>query len=126
MHLHSTYTPHLQHIQSEAYLKCTRTSAEELFYGNIQLIEAVGCFRRRFPSWMFDRILNATLPSNDLPLHQKLATFPGMFGDIPSNITISPVPRVPRIPFPVPVFLVLYIALKKLNCFIYIAIGKRC
>ena len=31
-------------------------------------------------------------------------TFPGMFGDIP------PIPRVPRIPFRVPVFLVLYIA----------------
>ena len=32
---------------------------------------------------------------------RHFATFPGMFGDIP---------RVLRIPFPVPVFLVLYIA----------------
>ena len=45
-----------------------------------------------------------------------LATFPGMFGDIPQNVwqhsleyNIAPIPRVPRIPFPVPVFLVLYI-----------------
>ena len=35
-----------------------------------------------------------------------LRTFFGMFGDIP------PIPRVARIPFPVPVFLVLYIAAK--------------
>ena len=40
-----------------------------------------------------------------------------MFGDIPRNVSrhspeysIPPIPRVPRIPFPVPVFLVLYIA----------------
>ena len=45
--------------------------------------------------------------------------FPGMFADIPRNIwrhspeyNIPPIPRVPRIPFPVPVFLVLYIALE--------------
>ena len=44
-------------------------------------------------------------------------TFPRMFGDIPRNVwrhsseyNIPPIPRVPRIPFPVPVFLVLYIA----------------
>ena len=37
---------------------------------------------------------------------EYMATFPGMFGNIP------PIPRVPRIPFPVPVFLVLYIAPK--------------
>ena len=45
-----------------------------------------------------------------------LATFPGMFGDIPQNVwqhsleyNIAPIPRVPRIPFLVPVFPVLYI-----------------
>ena len=44
-----------------------------------------------------------------------LATFPGMFYDIPRNVwrhsleyNIPPIPRVPRIPFPVPVFLFLY------------------
>ena len=44
-------------------------------------------------------------------------TFPGMFGDIPRNVwrhsleyNFPPNPRVPRIPFNVPVFLVLYIA----------------
>ena len=42
-----------------------------------------------------------------------------MFWDIPRKVSghspeynIPPIPRVPRIPFPVPVFLVLYIAIK--------------
>ena len=53
-----------------------------------------------------------------------MATLPGIFGDIPRKFediprnvwphspeyNIPPIPRVPRIPFPVPVFLVLYIA----------------
>ena len=46
-----------------------------------------------------------------------LAIFPGMFEDISRNVwrhsleyNILPIPHVPRIPFPVPVFLVLYIA----------------
>ena len=46
-----------------------------------------------------------------------LRTFPGMFEDIPRNVwrhspeyNIPPIPRVPRIPFLVPVFLFLYIA----------------
>ena len=46
-----------------------------------------------------------------------------MFGDIPRNVwrhspeyNIPPIPRVPRIPFPVPVFLVLYIALQLVLC----------
>ena len=40
-----------------------------------------------------------------------IVTFPGMFGDIPRNISSHPpIFRVPSIPFPVPVFLVLYIA----------------
>ena len=46
-----------------------------------------------------------------------LATFPGMFEDIPWNVwrhypeyNIPPILRVPRISFPVPVFLFLYIA----------------
>ena len=40
-------------------------------------------------------------------------TFPGMFDDIHRNITFPPLPAFPelRSPFPVPVFLVLYIAL---------------
>ena len=46
-------------------------------------------------------------------------TTPGMFDDIPQNIwrhspeyNIPPIPRVPRIPFPIPL-LVLYIAYDK-------------
>ena len=76
MHLQSTYTLHLQHIQSEAHLKSSRTPAVELFCGNIQRIKAVGYFHNAY-------FQNATLPNNYLPLHQKLATFPGTFGDIP-------------------------------------------
>ena len=86
LHLQSTYTPHLQPIQSEASLKSSRTSAVELFCGNSQRIKAVGYLRRRAPSWMFDRILNATLPTNYFHLHQKLTTLPGMFGEIPRNV----------------------------------------
>ena len=96
MHLQSTYTPHLQHIQSEANLESSRTSTVELYCGNSQRIKAVGYFRRRAPSWMFDRILNATLPFTpkigNIPWNvwrrspEFLMTFPGMFGDIPWNI----------------------------------------
>ena len=154
MHLQSTYTLHLQHIQSDGHLESSRASTVDLFCGYSQLIKVVGYFCKRAPSWMFGRTLNTTLPSNSLLLHQKLAIFPrmfgeiprnvwghspeclaafpgmfnniphnvwghfskclvifpGMFGDIPQNITFPPFPRVPRIPFPVPVFLVLYIA----------------
>ena len=173
MHLQSTYTPHLQHIQSEAYMESSRTSAVERYCGNSQRIKAVGYFRRRAPSWMFVRILNATLPFtpkignipwnvwrrspeflmtfagifggiprnvwrhspeclmtfpemfDDIPRNicrhspQCLVTFPGMFSNIPRDVwryspeyNIPPIPRVPRIPFPVPVFLVLYTAIK--------------
>ena len=109
---------------------------------------------------MFDRILNAIQHNNSHYLHQTLATFlrmygdilrnvwrhsweclaifPGIFEDIPRNIwrysaecfrifprifgnipqnfwrespeyNIPPIPRVPHILFPVPIFLVFYI-----------------
>ena len=45
----------------------------ELFCGNSQRIKAVGCFRRKAPSWMLDRILNVARPNNYLPLRQILA-----------------------------------------------------
>ena len=93
MHLQSTYTPHLQHIQSEAHLESSRTSAVELYCGNSQRIKAVGYFRRRGPSWMFDRILMRPCPiiiflytKNWQHSPECLATFPEMFGDIPRNV----------------------------------------
>ena len=65
MHLHSTYTPHLQYLKSEAYEKSSQTAAVELFSRNSQRVNAIGYFCRRAPSCifdrMFDRILNATL-----------------------------------------------------------------
>ena len=51
-----------------------------------------------------------------------LRTFLGMFGDIPQNVwghsleyNIPPIPRVPRIPFLAPLFLVLHIAVFKVK-----------
>ena len=38
------------------------------FCENSQLVKTVGCFREGTPSWMLDRILNATLPNNLSPL----------------------------------------------------------
>ena len=59
-------------------------------------IKGVGYFRRRAPSWMFDRIINATLPFTtkigNIPWNvwrrspEFLMTFPGMFCDIPRNV----------------------------------------
>ena len=86
MQLKYTYTPHLQYIQSKTHLESSRTSAVELFCGNKQRIKVVGYFCRRAPSWMSDRILNATLPNNSAHLHQILVTFSKMFGNIPRNV----------------------------------------
>ena len=62
----------------------------------------------------------ATFPGmfDDIPRNawrhcpECLTIFPGKLEDIPRNKTFPPfIPRVLRIPFPVPLFLVLYIAL---------------
>ena len=44
MHLQSTFTPHLQYLQSEAYLESSKTSAEELFCANSQHVKVVNYF----------------------------------------------------------------------------------
>ena len=95
MHLQSTYTPHLQHIQSEAHTESSRTSVVELHCGNNQRIKAIGYFRRRALSWIFDRILKTTLLftpkigniSWNVWQHspEYLAIFPRMLGNIPQN-----------------------------------------
>ena len=77
MHLQSPSTPHLQQILSEAHLESSRTSQWSLIADTVKVLR---------PSWMFNRILNAILPNNSLHLHQTLATFPGMFGDIPRHV----------------------------------------
>ena len=68
MHLHSTYTSHLQYFKLEVYVKSSQTAAVELFCRNSPRVNAIGYFCRRAPSCifdrMFDRILNATLPNN--------------------------------------------------------------
>ena len=38
---------------------------------------------------MFDRIPIATLPNNSPHLHQTLAAFPGMFGNIPGMFEVA-------------------------------------
>ena len=43
-----------------------RTTVMEPFCGNDQRVKAVDYFCKRAPSWMFDWILNATLPNNVL------------------------------------------------------------
>ena len=63
------------------------------FLQNGQRIKVIGYFRKWTLSWMFDGILNATLPKNSLHLHQNwrhslecLPTFPEIFEDIPLNV----------------------------------------
>ena len=77
-------------------MESSRTSAVELYYGNSQRIKAVGYFRTRALSWMFGRILNATLPftpkTGNIPWNawrrspEFLMIFPVIFGDIPRNV----------------------------------------
>ena len=77
-------------------MKFSGTSAVELYCGNSQRIKVVGYFRRRAPSWMFDRILNATLPFTreirNIPWNvwrrspEFLMTLSGIFDDIPRNV----------------------------------------
>ena len=70
MHLLSTNNPNLQHLQSEAHLDYSQTSAR---------VETVGYFGGRAPSWMFDKTLNATLPNNLLELEESLRrNFPSL------------------------------------------------
>ena len=71
------------HIQSEAYLKSSRTFEVELFCRNSQSVKVVGYFRRRASSLIFDSIPNATLSnSKHLPrsfsplgLHKGIVDF---------------------------------------------------
>ena len=53
-------------FQLEAHLESRLMSAAMPFCGNSQCPKAVGCFPGGAPSWMFGRILNATLPNNVL------------------------------------------------------------
>ena len=47
-----------------SHLQSVRTPAVELFCRNTQRVKAVGYIREAAPSWMFDRILSATLANN--------------------------------------------------------------
>ena len=104
MHLQSASTPHLQHIQSEAHLESSRISAMKPFCG----------FWMRFcPIILFIYIKHWR---NFL---ECLATFSGMFENIPRDVwgcfleclaRDSPEYNIPPFPaFPVPVFQVLYV-----------------
>ena len=58
VHLHPTFRN----------LESSQTSAVRPFCKYSQSVEAVGYFRGGAPSWILDRILNATLPNNLFPL----------------------------------------------------------
>ena len=47
-----------------SHLEPGRATAVELFCRNSQRVKTVGYFRRRALLWMFNRILNVTLPNN--------------------------------------------------------------
>ena len=49
---------------SEEHLESSRTSALELFCGNKESVKAVGDFRRKAPSWIFDRMLHGEIKQN--------------------------------------------------------------
>ena len=51
-------------LQLQAYLESSGTSAVECFCRNNQRLKATGYFRKRTPSWIFDRIFNTALPIN--------------------------------------------------------------
>ena len=61
MHLQSTHSSHLQHLQFNLHFDSSRKSVVGLFCGSSQRVKATGCFRGGAPLLMFDRILNATL-----------------------------------------------------------------
>ena len=67
MHLQTTYNLHLQYLQWEVHLESSQTSVVELFRGNSQRVKEVGYFRRRAPSWMFDRLFDRILNAILLP-----------------------------------------------------------
>ena len=87
MHLHSNYTPYLQHIQSEAHLESSRIFGVELFCGNSQ---ARWLFLQKssiVDLWQDSKCDSVQKFSSfissigDIP-PKCLATFPGMFEDI--------------------------------------------
>ena len=68
MHLDFTHSLPLHHLQSEAHLESSLTSAVELFCRNSQPAKVIGRFHRGVPSWIFDRvfdrIINSIMPNN--------------------------------------------------------------
>ena len=47
-----------------SHSESSRKTAVELFRDNDQRVKAVGYFSKSAPSWIFDKILNVTLPNN--------------------------------------------------------------
>ena len=101
------------YIHPKAFIRSTRyfTTCPRLFSNILWILweHSPECLAI-FPVMLFPAMFE------DIPWN-VLRTFPGMFEDIPRNIwghspeyNFQPIPRVSHIPFPVPVFLVLYIA----------------
>ena len=58
---HPINTPHSQHLRLDPHLESCRKSVVGRFCGRSQRVKAVGCFRRRAQSLMFDGIVRETL-----------------------------------------------------------------
>ena len=69
-HINLTYDPETYDLMKlyfeTSHSESSRTPALELVFENSQRVKVVGYFRQRAPSWMFDRILNVSLPNNIL------------------------------------------------------------
>ena len=62
----------LPYLQLKVHLESSQTSVKELFCRNSQHYKTIGYFHTRAALWMFDRVLNATLPNNLLQLEKSL------------------------------------------------------
>ena len=95
MYLQSNYTPNLKHLQLKVHLKSSQSSAVGPFCENAQHVEATGYFCRRAPLWIFDRILNLTLPHKLLKLKESLEEKLSTTGDTQGNLSFPLPPHSP-------------------------------
>ena len=74
IHLQSTYTPHLQYLSNRRHIQSPVEHLRWSFFcRKSRCLQTVGYFRRRAPSWMFGRILNATLIIARRKFEEKLS-----------------------------------------------------
>ena len=76
-------------LQLEAYLESSGTSAVEFFCRNNQRLKAAGYFRKRTPSWIFDRILNTALPNHLIIARRRSEEKLSTNGDKQGNLGLT-------------------------------------